>query len=72
MKIPHVLRLFLGGMLLFGILNAFLYSIGKTLSADLFFFEIRISGKNGLADFERQYKNFIDTIGNVSPIVYGI
>lgn len=72
MKIPHVLRLFLGGMLLFGILNAFLYSIGKTLSADLFFFEIRISGKNGLADFEQQYKNFIDTIGNVSPIVYGI
>ena len=72
MKISQVIKLLFGGMFLFFILNIFLYSIGKTLSIDLFFFEIHISGKNGLSNFEQQYRHFIDSIGNVSPILYAI
>lgn len=67
----HAVKLFFIGAILFMILNGFLYSIGKTLSVDIFFFELRIIGKNGLADFERDYLEFIGMLGYLSPVLYG-
>jgi hypothetical protein len=67
----HAAKLFVTGAILFLILNGFLYSIGKTLSVDIFFFELRIIGKNGLADFEYDYLKFISTLGYLSPVLYG-
>ncbi len=58
----HTIKLFIAGTILFLILNGFLYSIGKSLSIDIFFFELRIIGKNGLADFEYDYLKFIKNL----------
>lgn len=68
----HAFRLFVTGAILFLILHGFLYSIGKTLSIDIFFFELRIIGKNGLSDFEYDYLEFIKTLGYSSPFLYSI
>ncbi len=68
----HTIKLFIAGTILFLILNGFLYSIGKSLSIDIFFFELRIIGKNGLADFEYDYLKFIKNLWYSSPILFSI
>lgn len=64
--------LFLAGGALFILLHGFLYSIGKTLSIDLFFFELRLIGKNGIADFEQEYLQFIGNLWKNYAILYSI
>lgn len=62
----------IGGVSLFLILHLFLYSIGKTLSIDLIFFDVRIIGKNALENLEQQYLGFVEMLGVTSPLLYGI
>lgn len=72
MKIKNIFILVFFGILLLVLLQGCIYSIGKSLKIDLFFFEITFVGKNIFYTFEKNYIESISNLGYTNPIFYQI
>jgi len=70
MKYKSIFILFLYWGLLLFILNFFLYSIWRELSINMYFFEIKIIGKDAFSNFEATYKSLINQDGNSNSFLH--
>ena len=57
-----LLSAFLYGVIVALIINGFIYSIGKEMKIDLYFFELRILGQNALEHFESMYSQYTNEV----------
>lgn len=55
----NITRFFLYGMIAAIILKLFIYSIGKEMSVDLYFFQIQIVAKDAVGNFENSYTTLL-------------
>lgn len=60
LSLVHMLRFFVSGICVAVILKLFLYSIGREMSVDLYFFQIQIVAKDAFGNFENSYALFLD------------
>lgn len=68
----EIFRALFYGMITALIIKGFVYGIWRQMNIDLYFFEIRILGKNALENFENMYGDFIENFSLKYSIFFTI